>query len=349
MRFQIFGMMVTTLVIAIFVICLGSMGGALYILPVYLVPFILMLIYMFVIETPTKDHFLTLTNPLAMILLSAIYAEIQNRLRFRQFKTMKLAEFANHELLEKNRLIEMNSRQLQEQMKLARIIQHSIIPKSVPTFKDLDIHAIYMPMYDIGGDLYDFIFFKETNLLGVFIADVTGHGVPAALITSMLKTLANMSGREKLAPGDFLQYLNEKVIDMGSLELISAFYALYDTETMTMRYARAGHCLPYLVRNNEIMELRAKGALLGVNRGQIFQEKGISLMPRDKIIFYTDGLIEAENTDRVQFAETLVTDLRRHGNLPIRDFVNRLYDNLIDFVGEKKFDDDVCILGIEVK
>lgn len=204
-------------------------------------------------------------------------------------------------------------------------------------------------MYEIGGDLYDFIQFKEKNLLGVFIADVTGHGVPAALITSMLKTLTNMSGREKLAPSDFLQYLNDRIIDMGALELISAFYTVYDMSTMTMRYSRAGHCPPYLVRNNEVMELSAKGALLGINRGQIFQERGISLMSRDKVIFFTDGLIEAENSSGAQFAETLVADLRQHGNLPIRELLIRIYDHLIDFVGEKKFEDDVCILGIEVK
>ncbi|MBN1497141.1 MAG: SpoIIE family protein phosphatase [Spirochaetes bacterium] len=349
LRFQIFNAVVTGMLIVIIVIAFGSMGGFLYLFPVYALPFAGMIVYLLAFETPTKNHFIILSNPLTLLLLCSIFAEVQNRLRFREFRAMKLAEFSNLELAEKNRVIQHNNAQMQEQMNLARIIQHSIIPKSPPPMDELDIHAIYMPMMEIGGDLYDFIQFKEKNLLGVFIADVTGHGVPAALITSMLKTLSNMSGREKLAPADFLQYLNDRVIDMGTLELISAFYAIYDVETMTMRYARAGHCPPYLVRGNDAMELPGKGALLGVYRGQIFQERSIRLMSGDKMIFFTDGLIEAENRDGVQFAETMVTDLRQYGAIPIRELVNTLYDNLIDFVGEKKFEDDVCILGIEVK
>lgn len=349
MRFPIFGTIVTGMVIVIMVISFGSMGGLRYLFPVYAVPFAAMAIYILMFEKPTKNHLLILSNPLTLLILSSLFVEIQNRLRFREFKAMKLAEFSNRELAEKNRVIQLNHSQMQEQMNLARIIQHSIIPKSMPQMEELDIHALYVPMFEIGGDLYDFIQFKEKNLLGIFIADVTGHGVPAALITSMLKTLSNMSGREKLAPADFLQYLNEKIIDMGTLELISAFYAVYDTETMTMRYARAGHCPPYLVRNNEAMELSGKGGLLGVNRGQIFQERGMRLMSRDKIIFFTDGLIEAENADGGQFAGTLASDLQRFGNQPIRELVNSIYDHLLGFVGGKNFEDDVCILGIEVK
>ncbi|OHD63349.1 MAG: hypothetical protein A2176_00125 [Spirochaetes bacterium RBG_13_51_14] len=349
MKFHIFGNVITGMVIIIFVIHFGSMGGWRYLVPIYALPVTACLVYLVLWENPSKNHILTLSNPLALIILSCIFAEMQERIRHREFSAGKTAESSIAQLKEKNIQIEKNNNLMQEQLELARIIQRNLIPKTVPHMKDLDIHAVYMPMYEIGGDLYDFIHFKEPHLLGVFIADVTGHGVPAALITSMVKTLANMSGREKLTPSSFLSFLNEKIIDMGSLEFISAFYALYDSSSLTLRYGRAGHCTPYLIRGREISELTAKGVLLGVSRGGTFQEREIQLQRNDKIIFYTDGLTEAENMSGIQFSEPLVKDLRDYSGLPISDLVSRVYTHLLDFMGGKKFEDDVCIVGIEVR
>jgi serine phosphatase RsbU (regulator of sigma subunit) len=349
MRYAIFSSIIIGMIIVIFVIFFGSMGGFRYLIPIYAVPFFGSVAYMAVMENPGKNHFIVLSNPFVLIILTCVFAEIQERLRFSRFKALRSIEVANRELLEKNRVIVQNNSRMQEQMKLARIIQHSLIPQAVPRVRDLEIHAVYMPLLEIGGDLYDFIHFKEPNLFGIFIADVTGHGVPAALVTSMVKTLSNMSGKDKLAPSDFLRFLNEKIIDMGSLEFISAFYAIYDSKTRTLRYARAGHCLPYLIRKGEVAELGARGALLGVDRYQLFQEKEIPLMTGDKVFFFTDGLIEAENSAGIQFADTLVRDLREHGELPIRDLVTLVYDHLLAFIGGKSFEDDVCIVGIEVR
>jgi serine phosphatase RsbU (regulator of sigma subunit) len=349
MQYHIFGTIVNGMIIVIFGIYLGSMGGYRYLLPIYGIPFIVLAAYTVLFTNPTKNHLLILSNPFALIIIACIFSEIQERLRFSRYQASTMLETSNQELVEKNRVIEKNHDLMQEQMKLARVIQHNLIPKAAPRTEDLDIHAIYMPMLEIGGDMYDFIYFKEPYLFGVFIADVTGHGVPAALITSMVKTLANMSGREKLAPADFLRFLNDKIIDMGSLEFISAFYAIFDANTKTLRYSRAGHCLPYLIRNGEIKELSARGVLLGVTMGQMFQEKEIRLLPKDKIIFFTDGLVEAENTGGIQFAGPFMTDLREYSTLPIRDLVTRVYDHLMDFRGGRRFEDDVCIVGIEVR
>jgi serine phosphatase RsbU (regulator of sigma subunit) len=349
MRHDIFGSIINGMVIIIFVIYFGSMGGYRYLLPIYVLPLIVLVVYVALFSPNPKNHLLMLSNPLALIILASIFSEIQERIRYSRFKARTLLEISNQQLLEKNRLVEKNQDLLQEQMKLARVIQHNLIPKAVPDMKNLDVHAIYMPMLEIGGDMYEFIHFKEPHLIGIFIADVTGHGVPAALITSMVKTLANMSGREKLAPADFLHFLNNKIIDMGSLEFISAFYSIFDANTRTLRYSRAGHCLPYLIRGGEPLELSARGVLLGVTRGEMFQEKELSLQPKDKIVFFTDGLVEAENAEGAVFAGPLVSHLREYSALPIKELVTRIYDHLMDFRGDRRFDDDVCIVGIEVR
>jgi serine phosphatase RsbU (regulator of sigma subunit) len=349
MRYDIFGSMMNGMVIVIFVIYFGAMGGYRYLLPVYGIPFIVLVAYVALFSAEPRSHFLMLSNPFALIILALIFSEVQERIRYSRFKAHTMLERSNQQLVEKNRLIEKNQDLLQEQMKLARVIQHNIIPRTVPNTKNLDVHAIYMPMLEIGGDMYDFIHFKEPHLLGIFIADVTGHGVPAALITSMVKTLASMSGREKLAPADFLHFLNDKIIDMGSLEFISAFYSIFDANTRTLRYARAGHCPPYLIRDGELLELNARGVLLGVTRGEMFQEKELHLRPKDKIVFFTDGLVEAENAECVDFAKPFMSYLREYSALPIRELVTRIYDNLMDFRGDRRFEDDVCIVGIEVR
>ncbi|MBN2158571.1 MAG: PP2C family protein-serine/threonine phosphatase [Spirochaetes bacterium] len=349
MRFHIIDTIITGMVTVIFAIHFASMGGYRYLLPIYALPFAATVAYILVAGDPTKQLLVTLSNPIVMIIVACVSAEIQERFRFREFLSRQKIEASNRELTDKNRVIETNNVLFQEQLGLARTIQLNLIPRTTPELSGLDIHSVYMPLYEIGGDLYDYIYFKEQNLFGIFIADVTGHGVPAALITSMVKTLANMSGKEKLSPGDFLHYLNDKIMDMGNFEFITAFYAIYDSDTMTLRYARAGHCMPYLIRGHEVLNLTARGMLLGVNRGQIYQEKSIPLRPLDKLIFYTDGLIEAENEEGIQFSEILHHDLKVLGDLPIRDLVNRVYSRLIDFVGKKKFEDDVCIVGIQIR
>jgi serine phosphatase RsbU (regulator of sigma subunit) len=349
MRYQIFGSIINGMIIVIFVIYFGSMGGYRYLLPIYGVPFIVLAVYMVIFSNHPTNHFLILSNPFALIIIACIFSEIQERMRYSRFKARNMLETSNQQLVEKNRVIEKNHDLMQEQMKLARVIQHNLIPKNVPNRENLEIHAIYMPMLEIGGDMYDFIHFKEPYLFGVFIADVTGHGVPAALITSMVKTLANMSGREKLAPADFLHFLNNKIIDMGSFEFISAFYSIFDANTRTLRYSRAGHCLPYLIRDGEPLELSARGVLLGVTRDEIFQEKEVPLRSKDKIVFFTDGLVEAENALGVQFAGPFLSYLRKYSALPIKELVTRIYDHLIDFRGDRRFEDDVCIVGIEVR
>ena len=349
MRYPIFGTTINGMIIVIFVLYFGAMGGYRYLLPLYGIPFIVLVVYVAFFSDDPRNHFLMLSNPLALMIIACIFSEIQERMRYGRFKARTMLEVSNQELVEKNRFIEKNQDLMQEQMKLARVIQHNLIPKTVPNTKNLDIHAIYMPVLEIGGDLYDFILFKEPYLFGVLIADVTGHGVPAALITSMVKTLAHMSGRDKLAPADFLHFLNDKIIDMGSLEFISAFYAIFDSNTKTLRYSRAGHCIPYLIRDGELLELSARGVLLGVTRGELFQEKEVQLLPKDKIVFFTDGLVEAENAAGVQFAEPFMSDLRKYSTLPIKELLNRIYDHLMDFRGDRRFDDDVCIVGLEVR
>ena len=134
------------------------------------------------------------------------------------------------ELKEKNDII-------QKELILAGNIYKNLIPSSFPEIEDIEFSSIFLPMDELGGDFYDFIKFKEQNLVGIFISDVSGHGVPAALISSMVKTLINTAHKESLSPSKFLTYIDNKIYGQTVGNFITAFYGVYDGNKKTLRYS----------------------------------------------------------------------------------------------------------------
>jgi sigma-B regulation protein RsbU (phosphoserine phosphatase) len=138
---------------------------------------------------------------------------------------------------------------------------------------------------------------------------------------------------------------------MGLLNgnFLTAFYGYYREEDKTFHYARAGHNYPYLVRNGEIIPLTGKGKVLGVFEDEEFEEHTILLHRGDKILFYTDGLMEAANEKEVEFETVLPELLKKHISLPVENLVSEIYKEVVAFQGSEKFEDDVCLIGMEVE
>jgi len=245
--------------------------------------------------------------------------------------------------------INKQNKQFKDDLALARKVQMSIIPKRLPQREGFEFAAIYNPMSAIGGDFYDFIGFKEQNLQGVFISDVSGHGIPAALITSMIKTLIDTAGINKMSPVDLLQYLNEKTLNITSDNFFTAFYAIIDTDNYTMTYARAGHCHPFLIRNNEVIKINSSGKFLGLLPSVSHECKTLKLEKGDTIFFYTDGLTEVINSKDEEFGDDiLMKKLQQKNNQSINQFIRYIYDEAQDFNCQDEFNDDVCIIGMDV-
>lgn len=258
-----------------------------------------------------------------------------------------LVEKQKKELENKNKIIEAKNYQFVEELKLAKIIQQSLIP-IIPEIPGVKLSALYKPMEDVGGDLYDFIKIRETNLFGIFISDVSGHGVPAALITSMVKTLVETAGEKRIKPAELLTFMNEKLVDQTGGNFLTAFYGVYDSSHSIFTYSKGAHNSPYIIRGSEIIPLEANGKVLAIWEDAAFEEKQIKLFPGDKILFYTDGLTEAVNSENEEFEEIMFSFLLENSHLSAQNLTDAIYHALLNHRGDYHFEDDVCILVMEI-
>ncbi len=245
--------------------------------------------------------------------------------------------------------INRQTRRLKEELKVARQIQQKLIPKRMPKTEKLEFSAIYAPAEEVSGDFYDFVEYREPELYGIFISDVSGHGAPAALIASMIKTLLDTAGENKTSPQLLLSYINDNLVGKTSGNFLTAFYAIYNSKTKKLLYSKASHTHPIILRKNELFELDAKGKFLGVFEDLLFEEKEVTLEKGDKLFFYTDGLTEAVNPNGAEYHERFYEILKDKFYKPIYQLVEAVYNDLLIFCETNQFEDDVCIVGMEVK
>jgi serine phosphatase RsbU (regulator of sigma subunit)/anti-sigma regulatory factor (Ser/Thr protein kinase) len=201
---------------------------------------------------------------------------------------------------------------LEQELRIARLVQQTLLPQELPALEGWHIAAHYRPARSVGGDFYDFIKYSDGRL-GLVIGDVTDKGVPAALV--MASTRATLRGvaydygspieaatEGWGSPGDVLARANDLICpDIPPKMFITCFYAILDPQTGMLKYANAGHDVPYVRRGNTSIELRARGMPLGLIPGMPYEMRELQLEPGDSILFYSDGLVEAHNPVREMF------------------------------------------------
>lgn len=256
------------------------------------------------------------------------------------------------ELEKKNNKLEEKERVVKTQMKLAKRIQQSFFNQPFPTNDFLKFSTIYKPIDDIGGDFYDFILRREGDI-GVLMSDVSGHGIPAALITSMLKMICTFKRRYSDTPNLFLKELNQVLVNKIEGNFITAFYGFFNLLEKTFTYSNAGHSNPFLYKSSEdkVIELVSKGPILGVIESiKDYEMHTISISKGDKILLYTDGLIEGINTSSIYGKDFLNKALAKYKNEDINDCVKNIYSDFLEQQDESSHSihDDVTILGVEV-
>ncbi|MBN2077826.1 MAG: SpoIIE family protein phosphatase [Spirochaetes bacterium] len=264
----------------------------------------------------------------------------------------KVRERTDELEVEKDHLRERNEI-IENELNLARKIQQQLIPLHHPA--DF-IHSLYRPMDRVGGDFYDFIAFEGSRRIGIFLSDVSGHGVPAAFITSMVKTIILQSGERKGDPARLLLYLNELLCGQTAGHFITAFYCVFDPESREVRYANAGHSHPYVIGHG-VAELKgSRGLPLAVmpnveleRYAKTYRNNETVLIAGSKLLLFTDGLIEASAGDdrNNRFEERLPGLLARVGERDCRECVDMLFRELTEFRGTDRFDDDVCIICVD--
>jgi len=242
---------------------------------------------------------------------------------------------------------EIRERELLEQeLEVARSIQQASLPEEVPILEGWEIAPYYQPAREVGGDFYDFHLLSEGRL-GVVVGDATGKGVPAALVMSTTLGMLRLAAQSYSSPGQILQRVNEALFaNIPANMFVTCFYAVLDPESGLLRYANAGHDLPYLHHDGKAKELRARGMPLGLMPGLSYEEKEDSLEVGDGALLYTDGLVEAHDPQREMFGFPRLQELvSEHGEE--ESLEEALLEELYSFVGEGwEQEDDITLVTL---
>ncbi len=239
---------------------------------------------------------------------------------------------------------------IEQELRVARSIQQAALPKEVPTLEGWQINPYYRPAREVGGDFYDFHLLSEGRL-GLVVGDATGKGVPAALVMSTtcgMLQLAAQALDSSSSPGKVLAQVNEALLARIPQNMfVTCFYAILDPRSGSLTYANAGHDLPYLHRNGEAEELRARGMPLGLMPGMRYEEKEMALDAGDGALLYSDGLVEAHDPKGEMFGFPRLRALvAEHGEE--RSLGDLLLEELYSFVGEGwEQEDDITLLTLE--
>jgi sigma-B regulation protein RsbU (phosphoserine phosphatase) len=198
--------------------------------------------------------------------------------------------------------------EIKKELEVARRIQLSILPAEFPSSGRFQIAARYIPMTSVAGDFYDFIVADDTRA-GLLIADVSGHGVPAALIASMVKLAATSQRSHAHDPAKVLFGMNSALYGNTQSQFVTAAYLYLDAQAREFRYSAAGHPPMLLLRDGKVVEIAENGLMLAVFDFAKYDALAQPLYPRDRLVLYTDGIVEASNAAGEFFGQENLTKL----------------------------------------
>jgi sigma-B regulation protein RsbU (phosphoserine phosphatase) len=245
---------------------------------------------------------------------------------------------------DRNRLAAMYA-----EMEQARKIQLSILPVGPPANPHYEVAARYSPMTSVAGDLYDFVMLPQERL-GLFIADVAGHGVPAALVASMLKTALAMQTRDDASPAALLTELNRLMCAQSHGQLVTAAFAVLDPLAHTLTYSAAGH--PPLLLWNEATasacEIEENGMPLGVLPSAQYTEVTVPFQRGARLAMYTDGIVESENGSSEEFGRHRLSQALAGQNGNADELLRDVMDSVAQWRGSRREQsDDLTLLVAE--
>jgi sigma-B regulation protein RsbU (phosphoserine phosphatase) len=238
---------------------------------------------------------------------------------------------------------------IEKEIDVAHSIQQKLIPKQPPAIPGIDIFAINKPAKTVSGDYYDFLRHdSEGKKIGLVIADVSGKGIPAAMIMSMTRAILKTQVADNFSPASILQRSNSFIIsDMENNRYVTMFYGMLDTENFDFTYSKAGHNPPYWMHGEtlEIEELDANGFFVGMFDIVNYEEKKIRLLPKDKIILFTDGIVEAMNDRNEEYGpERFIEIIRKYHYFDARSLVDKILMDVEAFVAGAPQSDDLTLM-----
>jgi sigma-B regulation protein RsbU (phosphoserine phosphatase) len=246
--------------------------------------------------------------------------------------------------------LEREHQHILQELKIARNIQEALLPPELPDIHGVKLEAVYRPVEDVGGDLYDFITVDREHV-GFLIADVSGHGVPASLMGAMAKMSFYNHTPGNPSTLDVFERVNRDLFHNLMMEYyISGAYLIFNTVRNTLRYSRAGHPEPLLWRRsiNKTEKLHTPGYFLGIMSNGDYHEKEILVNKGDRLLLYTDGVIEAMNPQGEKFGiERLIKWFSENNSLSLPVLKLSLSDIIANFSQGQPLIDDFTFLCIE--
>ncbi|MGM0509313.1 MAG: SpoIIE family protein phosphatase [Fusobacteriota bacterium] len=265
-----------------------------------------------------------------------------------------MAVIIMHDLTEREiqkRQIEELNNEINRELDIAQKIQKTLMPPRNYKNRDIEIDIYYKPFMKISGDFYDIIELSENKIL-VFLSDITGHGIPASLYTSMLKKELDDILEENITAAKILDNLNNYL----NKNLPDGYYfptlvAIIDVDKNTINYSNSGADEPIMVTNNKVQILKGKDPVLGLIPETCFTERKIKYKNNDELYIFTDGIITIESNETIKQIpkKYLYNFFEKNNSDKIKDKIRNYAEYILNYEENSKWGDDITIIGIKLK
>jgi len=240
---------------------------------------------------------------------------------------------------------------MERQLRTAREVQQQLLPRETPQLEDLELYGKVVPARDVGGDYFDFLP-VSAGRVGVVVADVSGKGVPAALLVAGIQASVRALSGAETSPADLQARVNEILYRSSSSSRYATFLSgFYETDSKTFCYSNAGHHPPLRVRDGEVRRLESKaGFPIGMFEATSYEVNHIRLEPGDLLAMYTDGLVETPNAEEEEFGEGRLSRLLcRHNELPLERICDTVLEELAAWRGALEAHDDATLVLLRAR
>jgi phosphoserine phosphatase RsbU/P len=285
--------------------------------------------------------------------------------RFTQRDAEVALAFANQAAvaMENARLYQESVTRIEQELEIARQIQSNLFPRTLPQVPGLALAATCLPARETGGDFYDVVALDnqgaggpewEGSALGIMVGDVSGKSIPAAMLMAVARSIARSEARDHQAPEAVMRETNRLVaLDIPPRTFVALCYATLDVERRRLALANAGQLAPLRRRADgqvEYLEVHGPTFPLGIGPDVAYVALDVDLEPGDVLVFYTDGIVEAQDSSRALFGfERLEALVCAHGYLPPPQLIERVLAAITDFIGPAPQHDDMTLVVLRVE
>ncbi len=239
------------------------------------------------------------------------------------------------------------------EFQIAREMQAQMLPSKHPDIDKLQVSAKSIPAKEVGGDFYDFLTLDDSKL-GIVVGDVSGHGVSAAMVMTAAMSAVRFAAEERTCTNDVLAKVNTRLNkDIQTHMFVALFYGIFDPQTRKLFYTNAGQTMPYIIRNGEITFLpqaeEGDRFPLGIVRTASYEQLSIQLHAGDKLVLYTDGIVDAMNGSEESYGfERFSESIKKHASLHPVKMIDELVAGMRGYSGKPNVHDDVTLVVLAV-